>query len=137
MTIASWSEATGWLRSHHPVLDERADWMCVGWPARQPRQTLQAQRLRRGGRERVVLGADVTLAANLRAFDVLALNARLVDGTLVVLDGLLILRRVVGLDGLDAARLERTITWLASDAIRVRAALAPRPSTEMFNSFAE
>jgi hypothetical protein len=133
MTISSWADARQWLRGKHPVLGERTDWLCL---APKPMQTLQVQRLVRGGRERAVLGADVTCATNLRAFDVLAWNARLVDGTLVVLDGLVILRRVVGL-GLDSARLEQTIAWLCGDAMRVRAALAPRPSADMFDGFAE
>jgi hypothetical protein len=132
-----WRDARRWLVENNPVLAERSHWLLLGWPQGQPTQTLQAQRLRCPSRKRIVLGADVLPAAAVGSSTVLAANREVVDGTLVVLGNLLVLRVALPVEDLGARRLQATVVSLRDDAIRLRALLAPRRPAEMFNEFAD
>jgi hypothetical protein len=133
-----WSEARRWLAANNPLLAERSHWMLFGWPQERPTQTLQVQRLQwPGGGERIVLGADVLPAAAVASSAVLAASRQLVDGALVVLGELLVLRVALPLDEVSAARLQATVISLRDDAMRLRASLRARRPAELFNEFAD
>lgn len=130
-----WRELLDEIAARGPLVRRTAEWLCLGWPVEQPRQTVQVSTLWAHGRMCVVLTADVCPADIASARDALELAAKVLVGGLVIQRGVLALRHVFVEGRFTRDQLYETLETLRDNAIRYRDQLLPAKDVSTLGLF--
>jgi hypothetical protein len=120
--LETWDEVLVAIAGRWQVLSKGADIVTFAWPASgRPEEVLQAVHAEIGGRARVVIGVQVAAAGDIAAQHALKMNAELLIGSLMILNGAIVSREVLTVGRFDATDLQEVIAGLVHGAGLCRA----------------
>lgn len=132
--MATWIEVLEHLRKQLTLAVDETEWVGLNWkfasgaPGATDGMVVQRQRVERArvtGEDAVMVLCDVAPVARLPMEQMLARNMTLGVGAIAILDGGYVVRHLQPLAGLDLSTFERTLTYVAHEAARLRESAAP------------
>ena len=120
-----WRDFFDEIAAHGPLVRRTAEWICLGWPAEKPEQTVQVTCLKLRDRWWLFLTADVCPADVAPTREALELATKLLVGSVVIQRGVLGLRHVFLDNAFTRPVFWETVEALRNNAIRFRQRLLP------------
>jgi hypothetical protein len=124
--MPTWDDVRDHLRSKLTIAVEEPSWIGLGWTfesERTKQDVLQRQRIelvQAIGEPHLMVLCDIVEVSRARAEPMLAHNMTLAVGAIAVSDGWYVMRSVTPLVTLDLRYFERSLTYLAHEAARLR-----------------
>jgi hypothetical protein len=130
--MATWTEVHEHLRKHLTLAVDQPEWVGLNWRFKggkaDEEDVVQRQRIelaQANGEPAILVLCDIVEQARLPMEQMLARNMTLGVGCIALLDGGYVMRHLQPLAQLDMSTLEKTLTFLAHEAARLRETAPP------------
>ena len=134
--MLTWRDVRGHVVARHEVAENLDDWVRLA-PVDPEGVAVQLRHVAAGGRDRLVVAADIGPASLVSAADAIALNGRLLHGSLLFAHDILTLRRVLTIGWFQGEELDATIAGIRAEGRQLREQLARAGDSNVFNFLAE
>jgi|LNFM01.1.fsa_nt_gb hypothetical protein len=133
--MATWDDVREHLRKKLTIAVEEASWIGLGWTFKSEQtgmDVLQRQRIelvQAIGEPHLMILCDIVEVARARPDAMLVHNMTLAVGSIAASDGWYVMKAVTPLETIDLRYFERSLTYLAHEAARLRELIPAAPTS--------